>query len=150
VSRTVSAEPRDPSTVENRTNTGVSRPASARNGAFVTVEALPYAWNTPCAAAPRACTARSGIRSWSKWVIFSRRWKSSSSDGPRGPAFNEWSVSESRRPCAVVRNSPRCNSGVAATGAADMASDAGLGAGGVGEVLPGWRFAAMGPPFRIG
>jgi hypothetical protein len=25
------------------------------------------------AANPRACTTRSGIRSWSKWVIFSRR-----------------------------------------------------------------------------
>ena len=46
------------------------------------------------------------MRSWSKWVIFSRRWKSSSSVGPRGPAFREWSVSGSRRPCAVVRYPP--------------------------------------------
>jgi hypothetical protein len=30
-------------------------------------------------ALPRACTMRSGMRSWSKWVIFSRRMKSSSS-----------------------------------------------------------------------
>ena len=37
--------------------------------------------------APRACTTRSGMRSWSKWVIFSRRMKSSSSVGPRAPAL---------------------------------------------------------------
>ena len=30
---------------------------------------------------------RSGMRSWSKWVIFSRRMKSSSSVGPRGSAL---------------------------------------------------------------
>ena len=41
---------------------------------------------------PRACTTRSGIRSWSKCVIFSRRWKSSSNVGPRAPAFSESSV----------------------------------------------------------
>ena len=44
---------------------------------------------TPCAAEPRAWTIRSGMRSWSKWVIFSRRMKSSSSVGPRRPAFSE-------------------------------------------------------------
>ena len=33
------------------------------------------------------------MRSWSKWVIFSRRWWSWSSTGPRRPAFSEWSVS---------------------------------------------------------
>jgi hypothetical protein len=38
------AEPREPSTVENRTK-------------------------TPCAAALRAWTTRSGMRSWWKWVI---------------------------------------------------------------------------------
>ena len=32
-----------------------------------------------------ACTTRSGMRSWSKWKIFSRKWKSSSSAGPRSP-----------------------------------------------------------------
>ena len=42
--------------------------------------------------APRAWTTRSGMRSWSKCMIFSRRWKSSSSVGPRRPAFSESSV----------------------------------------------------------
>jgi hypothetical protein len=38
----------------------------------------------PCASEPRARTTRFGIRSWSKWKIFSRGWKSSSNAGPRG------------------------------------------------------------------
>ena len=62
--------------------------------------------NTPWAAAPRACTTRSGMRSWSKCVIFSRRWKSCSRVGPRAPALSEWSVSRSRAPGDVVRNAP--------------------------------------------
>ena len=49
-----------------------------------------YASKYPCAADPRACTIRSGMRSWSKWVIFSRRMKSSSSVGPRSPALSEF------------------------------------------------------------
>src|SRR5690625_6673924 len=40
--------------------------------------------------------------SWSKWVIFSRRWWSCSSTGPRRPALREWSVSRSRAPVEVV------------------------------------------------
>ena len=40
----------------------------------------------PCAPVPRAWTTRSGMRSWSKWVIFSRRWWSWSRVGPRWPA----------------------------------------------------------------
>ena len=36
--------------------------------------AAPLATNVPCAPAPRAWTARSGMRSWSKCMIFSRRW----------------------------------------------------------------------------
>ena len=36
---------------------------------------------------------RSGMRSWSKWVIFSRRMKSSSSVGPRRPALSEFWLS---------------------------------------------------------
>ena len=52
---------------------------------------------------PRAWTTRSGMRSWSKRVIFSRRWKSSSSVGPRGPALSESSVCGTRTPWSVVR-----------------------------------------------
>jgi hypothetical protein len=62
--------------------------------------------NTPWAPAPRACTTRSGMRSWSKCVTFSRRWWSCSSVGPRAPALREWSVSRMRSPCDVVRKGP--------------------------------------------
>src|SRR5690349_20435457 len=46
------------------------------------------------------------MRSWSKWVIFSRRMKSSRSDGPRAPAFSEFWSSLMRRPWSVVRSCP--------------------------------------------
>src|SRR5436190_5413038 len=45
---------------------------------------------------------RSGIRSWSKWVIFSRRMKSSSNAGPRNPAFREFWLSATYTPWFVV------------------------------------------------
>ena len=49
---------------------------------------------------------RSGIRSWSKWVIFSRRMKSSSSVGPRSPAFSEFWLSATGTPWLVVSGWP--------------------------------------------
>ena len=42
------------------------------------------------------------MRSWSKWVIFSRRMKSSSSVGPRRPAFSEFWLSATGMPMFVV------------------------------------------------
>src|SRR5690606_24475774 len=51
---------------------------------------------------PRACTMRSGMRSWSKWVIFSRRMKSLSSAGPRTPALSEDWLSAMSTPWLVV------------------------------------------------
>ena len=44
---------------------------------------------------------RSGMRSWSKCVIFSRRMKSSSSVGPRSPAFSEFWLSAMATPWLV-------------------------------------------------
>src|SRR5688500_19836517 len=41
-------------------------------------------------------------------MIFSRKWKSSSSPGPREPARRVLSVSSTRTPWAVVRRSPDC------------------------------------------
>ncbi len=35
---------------------------------------FPYASKYPKVVTPRACTTRSGIRSRSKWLIFSRNW----------------------------------------------------------------------------
>ena len=74
----------------------------------MTFDAAPLERKTPCAPAPRAWTTRSGMRSWSKCMIFSRRWWSCRSTGPRGPALSEWSVSRTRTPVAVVWNSPAC------------------------------------------
>ena len=45
---------------------------------------------------------RSGMRSWSKCVIFSRRMKSSSSAGPRSPALSEFWLSATGTPRLVV------------------------------------------------
>lgn len=59
----VSALPRLPRTVEKRRNTGVVREVSVKTPALVTSAALLYGLNVPNAPAPRACTARSGIRS---------------------------------------------------------------------------------------
>ena len=49
---------------------------------------------------------RSGMRSWSKCVIFSRRMKSSSSVGPRRPAFSEFWLSATGTPWLVVSTWP--------------------------------------------
>src|SRR5688500_6840474 len=46
------------------------------------------------------------MRSWSKCVTFSRRMKSSSSAGPRSPAFNEFWLSETWTPWLVVSIRP--------------------------------------------
>ena len=103
----MSIEPRDPATVENRTNTGVLAP-DLRNAAAQMSSRPSSATNVPWAPAPRACTTRSGMRSWSKCMIRSLRWKSSSRLGPRSPAVSELSASSTRTPCAVVRWSPDC------------------------------------------
>ncbi len=49
---------------------------------------------------------RSGMRSWSKWVIFSRRMKSSRSVGPRRPALSEFWLSAIGTPWLVVSTRP--------------------------------------------
>ncbi len=66
-------------TVEKRTATGVRLPARWKSFARVYVDAgssptVPVASKYPNATAPRACTTRSGMRSRSKWLIFSRKW----------------------------------------------------------------------------
>lgn len=64
-SRTVSAEPLLPCTVEKRRKTGVVREVSVSTPADVTSSRLSYTLKWPCAAAPLAWTTRSGILSWS-------------------------------------------------------------------------------------
>ncbi|MNN83789.1 hypothetical protein D3C81_2008760 [compost metagenome] len=46
------------------------------------------------------------MRSWSKWVIFSRMMKSSSSDGPRAPAFRLFWLSATFTPWLVRKAWP--------------------------------------------
>jgi hypothetical protein len=53
-SRTASADPRDPATVEKRTNTRVFVPGACRNLAFVYFASDVCSSNVPWAPAPRA------------------------------------------------------------------------------------------------
>ena len=101
-SRGVSTEPAPPATVEKRVNTGVCSPTSVRILAVVYLASDSVSSKKPCTPVPRAWTMRSGMRSWSKWVIFSRRMKSSSRVGPRGLARSEFWLSEIGRPWLVV------------------------------------------------
>ena len=57
MSRTVSAEPRLPATVENRRNTGVSLLGEFKKEAPVMFDQSAYEVKTPCAPAPLAWTA---------------------------------------------------------------------------------------------
>src|SRR5690606_35768191 len=47
-----------------------------------------------------------GMRSWSKWVSFSRRIKSFNRAGPRSPAFKEFWLSDTVTPWLVVSICP--------------------------------------------
>ena len=89
----------------------MSTAVSHRIGAQVRFSIDWVSRNVPWAPAPRAWTTRSGIRSWSKCMIFSRRWKSSSSVGPRSPTRRLLSVSSTGTPWAVVSVSPTAPSG---------------------------------------
>ena len=65
-------------TVEKRIASGVFLPAAWKIFARVYFDAgsspiFPVASNSPYATKPRAWTTRSGIRSRSKWLIFSRK-----------------------------------------------------------------------------
>ena len=102
MSRTVSGDPLEPCTVEKRTNTGVVFSGCVKKSALVYSLKSSYTWNSPCAPNPRACTTRSGIRSWSKCIIFSRKWKSSSKVGPLSPTVSEFSSSLTFIPLFVV------------------------------------------------
>jgi hypothetical protein len=98
----VSTEPAPPATVEKRVKTSVRSPTSVSTLARVYFANDLVSSKKPWAAEPRAWTMRSGIRSWSKCWIFSRRMKSSSKVDPRGPAFSEFWLSLSGTPWFVV------------------------------------------------
>src|SRR5690606_37551504 len=102
MSRSASAAPRSPATVEKRANISVCLPASEKIAALVY---LVMSWVTvkvPHAPEPFACIRRSGMTSRSKWASFSRNQTSWSSIGPRGPAVTALSLSQTGAPAAVV------------------------------------------------
>ncbi len=71
-----------PATVEKRTNAGVCSPARWNRSALVSVGEVRCSSRRSRARRSRGrARPRSGMRSWSKWKIFSRKWKSSSRAG---------------------------------------------------------------------
>src|ERR1700712_2382577 len=102
MSRSASAAPRSPATVEKRANISVFLPIAEKIAARVY---LVMSWVTvkvPNAPDPFACMRRSGITSRSKWASFSRNHTSSSSAGPRGPAVRMFWLSTTGAPKTVV------------------------------------------------
>ena len=103
---------------------------------------------------PARGTIRSGIRSWSKWWIFSRRTKSSSSEGPAPPCFQRVLVVADGH--AMIGGQPsiggrgglmklstisgdRVRRRLADRGSGGLISgDGGLGAGHGRTFMPGW------------
>ena len=82
MSRSASAAPRSPATVEKRTNASVSAPGWS-TFAFVYALMSPVTLNVPYAPEPFACMRRSGMTSRSKCASFSIIQLSWSIRGPR-------------------------------------------------------------------
>src|SRR5690625_1100634 len=102
ISRSASAAPRSPATVEKRMNRSVSLPTPLKTAALVYWLMSLVTVNLPKAPEPLACIRRSGITSRSKWASFSRNQTSWRSIGPRGPAVAALSLSATGAPAAVV------------------------------------------------
>src|SRR5664280_218341 len=102
MSRSASAAPRSPATVEKRANMSVFLPTEEKMLAFVYAVMSCVVVKVPNAPEPFACMRRSGITSRSKWASFSRNQTSWSSIGPRGPAVIAFWLSGTGAPPAVV------------------------------------------------
>jgi hypothetical protein len=85
MSRSASAAPRSPATVEKRTNIGVCSPIWVNSLARVKGVMSCVTVKVPWAPQPFACIRRSGITSRSKCAIFSISQMSCSSAGSRAP-----------------------------------------------------------------
>src|SRR6266851_1872603 len=103
MSRSASAAPRSPATVEKRANIGVFLPISAKILALVKRVMSCVTVKVPWAPQPFACMRRSGITSRSKCASFSRSQMSCSSAGPRGPAVMMLVLSATGAPVALVK-----------------------------------------------
>ena len=86
MSRSASAAPRSPATVEKRTRQSVFLPTCEKIEARVYLVMSCVTVKVPKAPDPLACMRRSGITSRSKWASFSRYHTSCSMAGPRTPA----------------------------------------------------------------
>src|SRR5664279_595788 len=102
MSRSASAAPRSPATMEKRANMSVFFPTAAKILALVYLVMSCVTVKAPNAPEPLACMRRSGITSRSKWASFSRNQTSWSSIGPRGPAVIAFWLSGTGAPAAVV------------------------------------------------
>ena len=102
MSRSASAAPRSPATVEKRANIGVFLPISEK---ILALLYLVMSWVTvkvPNAPAPLACIRRSGITSRSKWANFSINQMFCNNAGPRLPAVAMFWLSSTGAPNDVV------------------------------------------------
>ena len=102
MSRSASAAPRSPATVEKRMKTSVFLPISEKSLALVNRVMSWVTVNVPKAPDPLACMRRSGITSRLKWASFSWYQTSCISMGPRGPAVTAFWLSGTGAPAAVV------------------------------------------------
>ena len=102
MSRSASAAPRSPATVENRANISQLLPTWLKIAAFVYWLMSWVTRNVPKAPEPLACMRRSGMTSRAKWASFSISHRSCRSSGPRGPALMLFWLSVTGAPAAVV------------------------------------------------
>src|SRR5690606_38754545 len=102
ISRSASAAPRSPATVEKRANISVCFPTSPKILALVYWEMSWVTVKVPNAPEPLACIRRSGMTSRSKLAIFSRNQKSCINNGPLGPAVCTFWLSGTGAPVCLV------------------------------------------------
>ncbi len=109
MSRSASAAPRSPATVEKRANISVCLPISENILALVYLVISCVTVKVPKAPDPLACIRRSGITSRLKSASFSSNQTSCSILGPRSPAVIVLSLLKTGAPAFV------CNSGLLPT-----------------------------------
>src|SRR3954468_2904398 len=103
MSRSASAAPRSPATVEKRANMGVCLPTALKIFALVKRVMSCVTVKVPWAPQPFACIRRSGITSRSKCASFSISQMSCKSAGPRRPAVMMLVLSTTDTPAALVK-----------------------------------------------